>query len=320
MTGTPRPGIALGGKPRFIKSALSVVVAVGVAFAAFLLVEWVVLTTDPGVQPTNVQLVKSSGRRGGGALVICGGGRLPDEVFNRFVELAGGRQAKIVVIPTAHAAADGPNAMRYLDNWKGRGVASVELLHTRSRPKANDPAFIKPLTEATGVWLAGGKQTWLAEVYAGTAVEQELKALLKRGGVIGGSSAGAAAMTRVMIAGGRTEVTEGRGLDLLPGSVVDQHFMKRNRAGRLLDVLTRHPGLVGFGIDERTALIVRGNRLSVLGESYVMACLPGATGRAPRIELLKQGDETDMASLNGPSAIITSAMGFDDAFEPLSDN
>jgi cyanophycinase len=313
-------GIASGSDRKLFKHLLATVIAVGVAFTAVLLVEWVVLTTDPGLRHFGADVGKAGPNKGGGSLVICGGGRLPDEVRDRFVELAGGRKAKIVVIPTAHAAADGPDALHYLDIWKHCGVASVELLHTRSRDKANDATFIEPLIDATGVWLGGGKQTWLADVYAGTEVERQLKSLLVRGGVIGGSSAGAAAMTRVMIAGGRAEVKEGQGFDLLPGSIVDQHFMKRNRVSRLLEVLTRHPGLVGFGIDEQTALVVRGKRLTVIGNSYVMACLPSSSGRPPRIEVLKRGDETDLAALSGPSVAITSAMGLDEVLSPLSDN
>jgi len=232
-----------------------------------------------------------------GSLVICGGGGLPEELKERFVQLAGGRKARIVVIPTAHPSADAPDADKDLDVWKALGVASVRLLHTRSREKANDPAFVEPLSHATGVWLGGGDQTRLTEPYLGTEVEKHLKGLLDRGGVIGGISAGAAAMTHIMIASGRTKATEGEGFDFLPGAVIDQHFMMRNRLKRLLDLLARHPGLVGFGIDERTALVVRGKRLSVIGDSYVMACVPGSEGRPPRMEVLKRGDYADLREL-----------------------
>ena len=94
----------------------------------------------------------------GGSLVICGGGKIPDPVRDRFIELAGGPSARIVVIPTASAFADGPNVDRAIEAWKGRKVESVQLLHTRSRKQADDPEFVRPLTEATGVWIGGGKQ------------------------------------------------------------------------------------------------------------------------------------------------------------------
>ena len=133
------------------------------------------------------------------------------------------------MIPTAHDIADGPSVNTVLDPWKDKGAASVQLFHTRSREQANDAEFVRPLTEATGVWFGGGRQSYLTEAYLGTEVERQLKALLDRGGVIGGTSAGAAVMTRVMITGGRTTADVGQGFDFFPGAVVDQHFLKRNR-------------------------------------------------------------------------------------------
>lgn len=235
--------------------------------------------------------------------MIAGGGRLPDEVFGRFLELAGGKDARIILIPTARSPAyDHSDPAADLKSWTSRGVASARLLHTRSRATADDPAFAAPLADATGVWIGGGTQSRLSEAYAGTEVERQLRALLGRGGVIGGSSAGAAIMTRVMIAGGKADPIEGRGFDLLPGAVVDQHFLKRNRLARLTALLGRHPDLIGFGIDEGTALIVdvRGRRIDVVGDSSVVACLPASEGRPARTRVLKKGDRVDLAALAGP--------------------
>ena len=250
----------------------------------------------------------ADGRQKGGSLVIGGGGRLPGEVLDRFAELAGGSKARIVVIPTAHPEAYAQDPGRYLKPWRDRGVASVRVLHAEDRPMADDPAFARVLADATGVWFSGGLQSRLAATYAGTAVERELRALLARGGAIGGTSAGAAAMTRVAILGGRAGgVFEGHGLDLLPGAVVDQHFLRRNRLGRLLGVLAAHPGLVGFGVDERTALVVRLRdlQLEVAGDSYVVACLPGPSGAPARVEFLKRGDRTNLEPLKVSTAAIT---------------
>jgi cyanophycinase len=230
-----------------------------------------------------------------GALVICGGGRLPDAVVDRFLELAGGPQARIVVVPSADSDSGISRfAAASLERWRARGPAAVQMLHTRSRDEANDPAFLQPLIEATGVWFGGGTQGRLSETYVDTAVEAHLKALLERGGVIGGTSAGAAIMTRVMITGGRTTATQGRGFDLLPASVVDQHFLKRNRLGRMLSLLAQHPGLAGFGIDEGTALVLQGNRLSVIGDSYVVACMPPSPNQLPQMEIWKPGDHVEV--------------------------
>lgn len=249
----------------------------------------------------------------GGALVICGGGGIPDPVRDRFIELAGGPRARILVIPTAHRVADEPAVDAVLDLWKDKGAASVALFHTRSRERANDADFVRPLVEATGVWLGGGQQSLLTEAYLGTEVEQQLKALLDRGGVIGGTSAGAAVMTRVMIARGRDRAEVSQGFGFLPGAVVDQHFLKRNRLRRLLSVLTDHPDLIGLGIDERTALVfdIRNHLLNVIGESYVVACVPGPEGQSARLEVLKPGDEVNLVGLRDmedPSLAIAPAI------------
>src|SRR5207302_6337873 len=118
---------------------------------------------------------------------------------------------------------------KYVEAWKKRGAASVTLLHTRSRATANDASFCQPLAEATGVWLGGGDQSKLVSAYRGTAVESELHKLLRRGGVIGGTSAGAAVMSGPMIAGGNMPARLGQGFGFLPGGIVDQHFLRRNR-------------------------------------------------------------------------------------------
>ncbi len=185
-----------------------------------------------------------------GALVVCGGGKLPDAVRDHFIELAGGARARIVVIPTASAKADTPEVAKALVPWQNQKVASVVLLHTRSRPQANDPAFLKPLTEATGVWISGGDQRLLTAAYLDTAVLAEIKKVLARGGVVGGTSAGAAVMSRVMICGGVQLPEIDQGFGLLAQVIVDQHFNQRNRLKRLQAALAKHPDLVGLGVDE----------------------------------------------------------------------
>ena len=143
-----------------------------------------------------------------GSLVIVGGGKVPTAVWDRFVELAGGDNARLVVIPTASEDADagplhpGPSCPCWSERYATRKVASLVFLHTRRREQANDPAFVRPLTEASGVWISGGDQTRLTNAYHGTAVEREVKRVLARGGVVGGTSAGAAVMSAVMIRSG----------------------------------------------------------------------------------------------------------------------
>ncbi|MEE2826987.1 MAG: cyanophycinase [Planctomycetota bacterium] len=230
-----------------------------------------------------------------GKLVIAGGGGLPVSITDSFIELAGGDQSKIVVIPTASQRADQPDRGETQRLWRERGAGAVVRLHTRSREEADEEAFVAPLRTATGVWFSGGSQSRITEVYLGTQVEAELNALLQRGGVIGGSSAGAAIMSKVMIAGGNPMAKTSAGFGFLPDTVVDQHFLRRNRVNRLLGVLHQHPGLVGIGIDEGTALVCSGDALRVVGQSYVTLWLP-RPGKLPvQVEVLKPGDTTSLA-------------------------
>lgn len=232
-----------------------------------------------------------------GKLVICGGGRLPEKLRNRFIELAGGSAAHIVVVTTASVYADTDKMEAKLAFWREQKFGSLSILHTRSRQTADDPQFAKPLTEATGVWFVGGNQSWLIETYLGTASEREMRAVLARGGVVGGTSAGAAVMSPIMIRRDKPELETGPGFGFLPGTVVDQHFLKRNRQQRLLKVLDAHRELVGFGIDEGTALVVEGNHLSVVGDSQVMVCTSASTERPAAVQSLAAGQEADLGVL-----------------------
>jgi cyanophycinase len=251
-------------------------------------------------------------RAPGGSLLVCGG-KTPDEVRERFVELAGGSRARVVLIPTASNFVDGRDTARVLAAWSLYTVASLRILHCRSRSEADDPVFARDIAGATAVWIGGGDQRRLSTTYAGTEVERQLLALLARGGVVGGTSAGAAAMSRVMMQSGRRNGPPvlGLGLDLLPGVVIDQHFLRRNRMRRLTEALKLHPDLIGLGVDEQTALEVdvRSRRARVLGRSYVVAYVPAAGAFSPRVELLKPGDEADLDALRIPdSHAIASAL------------
>mgnify|MGYP000930116309 CR=1 FL=1 len=225
-----------------------------------------------------------------GRLVICGGGELPAEVRARIIELAGGPKARFLVIPTASSLAETDPPESWLQPWKAAGVESPTLFHTRSREQANDPGFTQPLDQATAVWISGGDQSKLTEVYLGTLVEKKLEELLVRGGLIGGTSAGAACMTRVMITGGRETATLGRGFDFLPGAIVDQHFLRRNRFGRLLGALSEKPELIGLGIDESTAAIVQPGKLEVAGRSYVLVIRSQGAGKPARVDAFHKGE------------------------------
>ncbi|HEV3342302.1 MAG TPA: cyanophycinase, partial [Pirellulales bacterium] len=230
----------------------------------------------PSAGETSAPRVPAEAKIAGGKLVICGGGVLPIQLRNRFIELAGGAVARVVVITTASVYADTDKMESKLGFWREQNLASLQILHTRSRLTADDPGFAAPLREATGVWFVGGNQNWLTETYLGTVTEREIHGVLTRCGVVGGTSAGAAIMSPIMILRDKPEVQTGPGFGFLPGTVVDQHFLKRNRQSRLLKVLDAYPDLVGLGIDEGTGVVVEGNQLSVVGESQVVVCSQGA--------------------------------------------
>jgi cyanophycinase len=232
-----------------------------------------------------------------GTLMVVGGGEMSSGVRDRFLQLAGGRTARLVVIPTASGEIDrGIESPAYLF-WQLQDVASVQLLHTRSREQADDPSFVKPLESATGVWLGGGDQSRLTDAYLGTALLRELRKLLDRGGVIAGTSAGASVMSALMITGGEREAKVGMGFGLVPGMVIDQHFSNRNRMSRLLGVLARHPDMVGVGVDEQTAAVIQGESLSVVGVAGVWVCLPASGPLPVRTQRLGSGDQIDLGGL-----------------------
>lgn len=235
-----------------------------------------------------------------GILIIAGGGMLPRNIKERFWNLAGDATSRIVVIPGSPL--EPARLATHEERWDDFETTSMTVLQAASRAEADDPNFSRALDSATGVWLGGGQQSWVAARYRGTLVHEKLKQVLDRGGVIGGTSAGAAIMSDVMIAGGKREPVADRGFGFFPEGIIDQHFLKRNRMTRLCRMLAEQPTLIGFGVDERTALIVerKGWRLSVIGDSYVTACVPGPRDEPFRFEFLKAGDQTDLHSLHHP--------------------
>jgi cyanophycinase len=234
-----------------------------------------------------------------GSLVIVGGGDLPDVIRDRFLELAGGKKGRLVVIPTASERCDRMHYYPGFKYWQTQGLASVSMLNTLDPKEANDPSFVKPLTEATAAWLDGGDQSRLARAYHGTAVEKELRRLLARGGVIGGTSAGASVMSTIMITGGYAPANVGDGFGFLPDVVIDQHFRNRKRQKRLLGVLEKHPRCLGMGIDESTAVVVRGHTFTVVGKANVSICLPPTEHDEGSWTLLKAGESGDLLQISG---------------------
>jgi cyanophycinase len=204
-----------------------------------------------------------------GSLVIVGGGSMPKDVVDRFVELAGGRDARIVVLPTAVPRSETTDEVPGF--LKRAEVSNITVL-TQRYGEVETEAFRSALKSATGVWFGGGRQWNFVDAYEGTTSIELFHDVLRRGGVIGGSSAGATIQGEFLVRGhplGNTVMmAEGyeTGFAFLPGVAIDQHFAQRGRQPDLLPVIKRHPKLLGIGIDEGTAVVVTGSKAEVIGQ------------------------------------------------------
>lgn len=251
---------------RIVKLRL-VLVAIGAALGA--------VACAPAVAPP-ASAVPPASRSGRGSLLIVGGGPIPDALIARFVELAGGRgHARILAMPMASEDADA--GVEIVGDFRHLGAEAERFVLTRS--EAETEAAARRIAGATGVWFGGGDQARLMAVLSGTRAEAALRDLyLRGGGVLGGTSAGAAVMSTPMITGderhpggdrppakdssdafmtiARDDVVTASGIDVVPGAIVDQHFVRRRRHNRLLSLVLENPRLVGIGIDESTALEV----------------------------------------------------------------
>jgi cyanophycinase len=235
-----------------------------------------------------------------GSLVVVGGAMRDPAIVRRFIDLAGGPEAPIVVIPTAGGGEDYDAFYPGLRSFRAQGARNLTVLHTWDRAEADSEAFVAPILEAQGVWFPGGRQWRLADVYLGTRTEAELWALLERGGVIGGSSAGAT-IQGSYLARGDTETNtvmmgdHEEGFGFLKNTAIDQHLLMRNRHFDLLEIVEARPELLGIGIDENTAIVVQGDRFEVVGQGYVAIYDHGAMlDSGGRFYFLAPGDRFDL--------------------------
>jgi cyanophycinase len=213
-----------------------------------------------------------------GALLIVGGAEDKEgrcTILQEFTRLAGGKRARIAVIT---AATDYPEEVgrTYTDVFLRLGANTVEVVDTRDRRDSDDPDLIDIIQESTGIFFTGGDQAQIIECIKDTPLDQAIRKRHAQGIVVGGTSAGAAMMPDMMIVEGDSEtnprlnvVEMGPGMGFLAGVVIDQHFAQRGRLGRLLSALLIEPSVLGFGIDENTAIAVHGNELTVFGEGAV---------------------------------------------------
>ena len=215
-----------------------------------------------------------------GTLVIVGGGAIRNTgIIEKFIQLAGGPDARLVIVPTAggNKTADGQIRVYkeedVVASWKRRGIKNVSMLHTHDPKVADTEAFAEPLREANAVWFEGGRQWNIVDSYMNTLTYREFHKVLERGGVIGGSSAGATIqgdyLVRGAIAGPDIMMTpekeHERGFNFLRRSAIDQHINTRMRWDDLIPVIKKYPTLLGIGLSENTAIIVNGDRFEVMG-------------------------------------------------------
>jgi cyanophycinase len=248
-----------------------------------------------------------------GPLVIVGAGKVPEDAQKAFFELAGKEKAKIVVIPTGSPEADdSKKAASSLKMWADMKPESVQILHTLDRKKADDPAFVNALAQATGVFFCGIDQSQIVSAYRGTLVEKELMKLHARGGVIGGTAAGAAILGDSIFEGGTSTAKTGEGFGFLPGYVIDQHFAAPKVEKRLEGAIAAKPVWIGLGLKEGSAIVIRGRVARVIGEKAVTVCLAKGLGRPAVAESYKAGSLLDIVQLRR-AAVNRAAM---DSFPP----
>ena len=220
-----------------------------------------------------------------GTLVIVGGGSTAGTgIMERFIELGGGaEEGRFVIVPTAGGNYDREGNLRMFDedrvlaSWRERGVMNVSMLHTHDAKLADTEAFSADLVQATAVWFNGGRQWNIVDSYAGTRTYDLFHEVLERGGVIGGSSAGATIQGEYLVRG----ATEGSqivmtdeenhqlGFEFLRKSAIDQHINARMRWDDIIPVIEQQPHLLGIGLSEGTAIIVTGDTFEVMGKWMV---------------------------------------------------
>jgi cyanophycinase len=215
-----------------------------------------------------------------GTLVIVGGGNLNGSGINeKFIELAGGKEKNFVIVPTAGGNRNQQGELikyeeeRIVAPWIRLGVKNVKMLHTPDPKVADTEEFAKVLRTADAVWFNGGRQWNIVDSYANTLTYREFHKVLERGGVIGGSSAGATIQGEYLVRGDTSgsdvmmtaEPNHQEAFKFLRKVAIDQHINTRNRWDHLTPVIQKYPQLLGIGLSESTAIIVKGDRFEVMG-------------------------------------------------------
>ena len=213
-----------------------------------------------------------------GKLLIIGGAEDKEgdcKILREFLRCAGDTKARIVVM-TAATSLPGEVGDNYIRVFERFGAEDVRVIDTQKPEDANNPDYLEAIEQATGIFFTGGEQARIISCLKDTILDAAMHKRYSEGIIIGGTSAGAAMMPDMMIIEGDSEtnprvnsVAMGPGMGFLPGVVIDQHFAQRGRLGRLVSALLLQPAVLGFGIDENTAILVSGDEFEVIGESAV---------------------------------------------------
>ena len=205
-----------------------------------------------------------------GTLVVVGGGNTGPDIVSKTLELAVGKNANVAVLPQSSAEPDAGDDS--VTMWREAGARSAEKVSFADRRAAS-----AALERATLIWMPGGDQTRFMKAIDGTGLDEVIRARYRAGAVVGGTSAGAAIISEAMITGDADlqsltaqKTVIAKGLGLWAEVIVDQHFLRRQRDNRLISAVIDHPTLVGVGIDESTAVIVRDGSFDVIGRSSVV--------------------------------------------------
>jgi cyanophycinase len=239
-----------------------------------------------------------------GAVMIIGGGPTPTEIYEAFFALAGGTESHLIHIPTATDRFEAiTDKQDYYSEWTQRPAKSFQFLHTRSRYEAETATFAEPLARASGVWIGGGDQNNLSRIYGHTPVLAGLYDVVRRGGVVAGTSSGASIMSEIMISD-ETEhgLSVGYGFAMCRDTLVDCHFTERGRLPRMLRFVQSYPRYAGIGVDEKTALILQGERATVIGQGRAWFFYTASDGKLQSMSLAS-GNAEQLVRLCARSAL-----------------
>ncbi|HEA31268.1 MAG TPA: cyanophycinase [Leeuwenhoekiella sp.] len=210
--------------------------------------------------------------------------RIEDSVLSRIVSESGGRDAMIVIIPTASSIPD-QVIKNYLDAFAELYCSNVQVANIRKREDSENPEFLAMVEQADCILFSGGNQSEITQKIGGTKFHKILQRRYKEDRlVIAGTSAGAMCMSREMITGGKSKeaflkgaVGMSKGMSFVPSLVIDSHFIRRGRFGRLAEAVARFPTLIGVGLAENTGLVIKNcNAVEVIGSGMIIIFDPSA--------------------------------------------